>query len=52
MVDALRGRGLDAISVATDGFLLPNAVLDQRGLTMRKGFPESFDTDASVTVPC
>ena len=30
--------------VATDGFLLPNAELDARGLTMRKGFPESFDT--------
>ena len=30
--------------VATDGFLLPNAELDGRGLTMRKGFPESFDT--------
>ena len=30
--------------VATDGFLLPNAELDARGLTLRKGFPESFDT--------
>jgi type I pantothenate kinase len=30
----------------TDGFLLPNAILDARGLTMRKGFPESFDTEA------
>ena len=30
--------------VATDGFLFPNAELDARGLTMRKGFPESFDT--------
>jgi type I pantothenate kinase len=32
--------------VSTDGFLLPNAVLDARGLTLRKGFPDSFDTDA------
>jgi len=30
--------------VTTDGFLLPNAVLETRGLMNRKGFPESFDT--------
>jgi type I pantothenate kinase len=29
--------------VSTDGFLFPNAVLDERGATMRKGFPESYD---------
>jgi type I pantothenate kinase len=29
--------------VTTDGFLLPNAELDKRGLMGRKGFPESFD---------
>ena len=29
--------------VATDGFLLPNAVLQSRGLMDRKGFPESYD---------
>jgi pantothenate kinase, bacterial type len=29
--------------VTTDGFLLPNAVLDARGLGARKGFPESYD---------
>ena len=29
--------------VTTDGFLLPNAVLDARGLMERKGFPESYD---------
>lgn len=29
--------------VTTDGFLLPNAVLEERGLTARKGFPESYD---------
>jgi type I pantothenate kinase len=34
---------LDAELAATDGFLLPNAVLDARGLTARKGFPESYD---------
>ena len=29
--------------VATDGFLLPNAELEARGLMRRKGWPESFD---------
>jgi type I pantothenate kinase len=29
--------------VTTDGFLHPNAVLHQRGLMARKGFPESYD---------
>jgi type I pantothenate kinase len=36
-------------SIATDGFLHPNAVLNARGLTMRKGFPESYDFDALRT---
>lgn len=29
--------------VTTDGFLLPNAVLEERGIFSRKGFPESYD---------
>jgi len=29
--------------VTTDGFLYPNAVLEERGLMRRKGFPESYD---------
>jgi type I pantothenate kinase len=29
--------------ITTDGFLLPNADLEERGLMNRKGFPESFD---------
>ena len=29
--------------VPTDGFLLPNKVLEDRGLMDRKGFPESYD---------
>jgi type I pantothenate kinase len=29
--------------VTTDGFLLPNVVLEERGLMARKGFPESYD---------
>ena len=42
---------LDAASVpvevvCTDAFLLPNAELVACGITMRKGFPESFDAPA------
>lgn len=29
--------------ITTDGFLLPNAELERRGLMRRKGFPESYD---------
>lgn len=29
--------------VTTDGFLMPNAELERRGLMQRKGFPESYD---------
>ncbi|KAA0698924.1 type I pantothenate kinase [Neorhizobium sp. P12A] len=32
--------------ITTDGFLHPNAVLQQRNLMQRKGFPESYDTAA------
>ena len=32
--------------VTTDGFLLPNAELEKRGLLARKGFPESYDRRA------
>jgi type I pantothenate kinase len=34
--------------VTTDGFLLPNAVLESRDLLHRKGFPESYDRRALV----
>ncbi|RTL62834.1 MAG: type I pantothenate kinase [Hyphomicrobiales bacterium] len=30
--------------ITTDGFLLPNAELERRGIMDRKGFPESFDS--------
>ncbi|MEJ0041829.1 MAG: hypothetical protein WDM81_06295 [Rhizomicrobium sp.] len=33
-------------AIATDGFLFPNAVLAERGIAMRKGFPESYDVEA------
>ncbi|MCU1543030.1 MAG: type pantothenate kinase [Microbacteriaceae bacterium] len=32
--------------VTTDGFLLPNAELERRGIMDRKGFPESYDRRA------
>ncbi|MGN6723943.1 MAG: type I pantothenate kinase [Marmoricola sp.] len=32
--------------VTTDGFLYPNEVLAERGLLLRKGFPESYDRKA------
>jgi type I pantothenate kinase len=32
--------------VTTDGFLHPTAVLEERGLLRRKGFPESYDVRA------
>jgi type I pantothenate kinase len=32
--------------VTTDGFLYPNAVLEERGIMNRKGFPESYDVAA------
>jgi type I pantothenate kinase len=34
--------------ITTDGFLHSNAVLEQRGLTDRKGFPESYDLPTLV----
>jgi type I pantothenate kinase len=32
--------------VTTDGFLLPNAILEREGLMDKKGFPESYDNRA------
>ncbi|GAA0481649.1 type I pantothenate kinase [Salinibacillus aidingensis] len=34
--------------ITTDGYLYPNAVLEERGLMNRKGFPESYNTRALV----
>ena len=41
--DALVPLSVDVVS--TDGFLFDNATLARRSLLMRKGFPESYDTD-------
>ena len=44
--ELLRQNGIRADLVTTDGFLLPNAELEARGLLERKGFPESYDRKA------
>lgn len=36
--------------ITTDGFLHPNAVLEERRLMHRKGFPESYDTRELIRV--
>ncbi|HMP39896.1 MAG TPA: type I pantothenate kinase [Roseiflexaceae bacterium] len=41
-----RSAGLRVDLVTTDGFLLPNRVLEERGIMQRKGFPESYDRRA------
>lgn len=46
----LSNVGVSAAVVCTDGFLLPNDKLAARGLSMRKGFPESYDTDLLASV--
>ena len=43
VADTVRARGKTAEVISTDAFLLPNATLVERGVLMRKGFPESFD---------
>lgn len=49
LLRALLALGPEEYQVAlvpTDGFLLPNAELERRGLMRRKGFPESYDRRA------
>ncbi|RLK63901.1 type I pantothenate kinase [Atopobacter sp. AH10] len=36
-------RDLKVDLMTTDGFLYPNAILQERGIMNRKGFPESYD---------
>ncbi len=48
LADVLRGAA-DSPSIeiiGTDGFLLPNRTLAERGIEAKKGFPESYDLDA------
>lgn len=48
LAEAIRRHtpGRDVRVLSTDAFLRPNAELDAEGLTLRKGFPESYDHDA------
>jgi type I pantothenate kinase len=43
LCELLRAEGARVDLVTTDGFLFPNAELDERGIMHRKGFPESYD---------
>ena len=44
----LEAGGCTVALLATDAFLWPNEELERRGLTMRKGFPESYDVGALI----
>lgn len=46
LADRLSEMGRAVHVVATDAFLHPNDILQERNLTFRKGFPETFDVDA------
>lgn len=46
IAEGLEAEGVGTQIVATDGFLKPNAQLEAAGLGMKKGFPETYDTDA------
>jgi type I pantothenate kinase len=42
----LASAGTTSTVVGTDAFLLPNSTLQERGLLLRKGYPESYDIAA------
>ncbi|MBV8683349.1 MAG: type I pantothenate kinase [Caulobacteraceae bacterium] len=46
LIPKITGGEVTVTSVSTDGFLRPNADLDSAGLTLRKGFPETYDRAA------
>ncbi|KCZ62397.1 hypothetical protein L53_12090 [Hyphomonas sp. L-53-1-40] len=45
-VAAVLARAHTVETVSTDGFLYPNTILEKRGLTLRKGFPETYNAEA------
>lgn len=47
---AFAGEGSTTHVVSTDSFLFSNAVLTERNLAMRKGFPETYEMDAVVRI--
>lgn len=49
VLQALLSRWKEHTTVAlvtTDGFLYPNSILEEKGLMLKKGFPESYDIHA------
>jgi type I pantothenate kinase len=46
LIPQVQADPIAVASVSTDGFLRPNAELDAAGLTLRKGFPETYDAAA------
>ena len=46
LIPHVTGGEVAVASVSTDGFLRPNAELDAAGLTLRKGYPETYDRAA------
>jgi type I pantothenate kinase len=46
LAEAMRNWAPRTEIVSTDGFLFNNAVLAERQISMKKGFPESYDFDA------
>lgn len=52
IIQRLLSRGADPLTVevlGTDAFLFPNRVLEERGLSGRKGFPETYDRPALLS---
>lgn len=49
LIAALADRGVNAVRLSTDCFLHPNSVLAERGLLLRKGFPDTFDDSLART---
>lgn len=50
LADRLVDDGLTVEIVSTDGYLFANAVLTERGLMERKGFPDSYDWPALMAL--
>ena len=46
LADAIAAWPERVAAIATDGYLFANAVLAERNIAMRKGFPESYDVEA------
>lgn len=47
VIHALLARNFErATLVSTDNFIYPTAILEEKGIMHRKGFPESFDQEA------